>query len=163
VVDTNVRRWLLRRFAPADRPRDLQALADALAALPGDAASWTHATMEFGANVCRSRAPLCDACPIRDGCPSRGAAATIAVPRQAPYRGSVRAHRGRVLRLLAEAGPPHRLVAVEVRRALENGGPPLHDADWERLVARLGAERLIHRSGQEIGLGAEPEAATIAP
>ncbi len=34
VVDTNVRRWLLRRFGPPDEPRRLQELADALAA-PG--------------------------------------------------------------------------------------------------------------------------------
>ena len=163
VVDTNVRRWLLRRFAVADRPRDLQALADALASGPGDAASWTHASMEFGANVCRSRAPLCEACPIRDGCPSRGTVARVAVPRQAAFRGSVRAYRGRLLRLLTEAGPPHRLVASDARSALDGIGPPLDDEAWDRLVQRLGEERLIHRSGREIGLGAEPEAATIGP
>ncbi|MGH2445564.1 MAG: A/G-specific adenine glycosylase, partial [Candidatus Limnocylindria bacterium] len=77
VVDTNVRRWLLRRLCGPDEPRRLQALADALAA-PGvgtDVAAWTHASMEFGAAICRSRTPLCDSCPIANGCPSRGAAA----------------------------------------------------------------------------------------
>lgn len=165
VVDTNVRRWLLRRFPVADRPRDLQALADALATLPGDGdtASWTHATMEFGANVCRSRAPLCDDCPIAHGCPSRGSAATVGVPRQATYRGSVRAYRGRLLRLLTEAGPPHRLPVEDARSALDDIGTPLDDQAWDRLVERLGEERLIHRSGREIGLGGEPGTATIGP
>ena len=73
VVDTNVRRWLVRRFGlAADGPRrELQDLANALA-LAGDradAAPWTHATMEFGAAICRPRAPRCGDCPIADGCP----------------------------------------------------------------------------------------------
>ena len=78
VVDTNVRRWLLRRFGGPDEPRRLQGLSDALAA-PGqgaDVAAWTHASMEFGAAICRSRDPRCDTCPIARGCPSRGAAAS---------------------------------------------------------------------------------------
>ena len=76
VVDTNGRRWLVRRFglSPDGRPRHLQALADALATAgdAADAAPWTHATMEFGAAICTSRNPRCGACPISDGCPSRG-------------------------------------------------------------------------------------------
>lgn len=167
VVDTNVRRWLVRRFAVADRPRELQALADALASGPGNAASWTHATMEFGANVCRSRAPLCGSCPIRNGCPSRGIAAAIRVPRQTAFRGSDRAYRGTLLRLLAAAAPLHRLREPAARatlaRATHRVGPPLDDDAWERLLARLSSEGLIHRSGQEIALGAEVRAATIGP
>src|SRR5687768_18570123 len=58
VVDTNVRRWLVRRFGIADAPAQLRDQADVLAA-PGQGAevsAWTHATMEFGATICRSRA-----------------------------------------------------------------------------------------------------------
>ena len=64
--------------ASADRTsrRRLQGLADALAA-PGqgaEVAAWTHASMEFGAAICRSRDPRCDSCPVARGCPSRGTA-----------------------------------------------------------------------------------------
>ena len=68
VVDTNVRRWLVRRFglSPDGGPRELQTLANALAAAghATDAAPWTHATMEFGAAICTPRNPRCNACPI---------------------------------------------------------------------------------------------------
>ncbi|HEX6474161.1 MAG TPA: A/G-specific adenine glycosylase, partial [Candidatus Limnocylindria bacterium] len=54
-VDTNVRRWLIRRFglSSAERPGRLQELADALAAADprvtsAEAAAWMHASMEFG-------------------------------------------------------------------------------------------------------------------
>ena len=167
VVDTNVRRWLLRRFAVPDTPRDLQALADALADGPGDPAAWTHATMEFGANVCRARAPRCDSCPISRGCPSRGMAAVIPVPRQARFQGSDRAYRGQLLRLLAAAAPPHRMTEALARRALADAtdrvGPPLDDAAWKRLLDRLDRDGLVHRAGPEIGLGGKAPAATIGP
>ena len=159
VVDTNVRRWLLRRFAGADRPSTLQAVADALAG-PGlghEVAAWTHTSMEFGANVCRSRAPRCDACPISVGCPSRGVAQRVAVPRQPTLRGSNRAYRGEVLRLLT-AAPRHELAEDACRVAVAAGesrlGPPLDDAGWRRTLAGLERDQLVHRSGGMVRLGA---------
>ncbi|HEY6607676.1 MAG TPA: A/G-specific adenine glycosylase [Candidatus Limnocylindria bacterium] len=163
VVDTNVRRWLLRRFGGPDDASALQSLADALAAPGrGDAvAAWTHASMELGASVCRSRAPRCDACPIAVGCPSRGIDRRIAVPRQPGLRGSARAYRGALLRALAEA-PGHRLGDRRARTLLERAGdrigPPLDDGAWERVLAGLERDGLIHRSRGGLELGA----ATIA-
>ncbi|MGH2456889.1 MAG: A/G-specific adenine glycosylase, partial [Candidatus Limnocylindria bacterium] len=92
-VDTNVRRWLLRRFGlPAETAAArLQAMADGLAAPAADAdeaAAWMHASMEFGARICASRAPRCAACPVARGCPSRGSVRRIPVPRQAAFAGS---------------------------------------------------------------------------
>ncbi|MGH2381382.1 MAG: A/G-specific adenine glycosylase, partial [Candidatus Limnocylindria bacterium] len=103
VVDTNVRRWLLRRFGEPDQPRHLQSLSDVLAASGSgpDIAAWTHASMEFGAAICRPRDARCGICPISAGCPSRDAAATVAVPRRAALRGTDRAYRGAVVRLLS--------------------------------------------------------------
>ncbi|HEX6140943.1 MAG TPA: A/G-specific adenine glycosylase, partial [Candidatus Limnocylindria bacterium] len=100
-VDTNVRRWLVRRFGlPLDAaPSRLQALADRLAspaAGPAEAAAWMHASMEFGARICSSRKPLCDACPLARGCPSRMRAVHVPVARQAAFAGSRRAARGAV-------------------------------------------------------------------
>ena len=158
VVDTNVRRWLLRRFGVLDRPRALQALADALAA-PGrgpDVAAWTHATMEFGAAICRARDPRCDVCPIAAGCPSRGAAATIGVPRQAALRGSDRAYRGAALRLLS-AAEHHALTDRDLRARLADDrrrvGPELDERGWTRVLEALERDGLAHRSGRIVRLG----------
>lgn len=74
VIDTNIRRVLSRLFlgvesrggsaSPAER--DL-----ANRALPLDArrsVTWNQSVMELGAVVCTAKAPLCDACPVRDRC-----------------------------------------------------------------------------------------------
>ena len=157
VVDTNVRRWLVRRLAVTDAPMALQRAADALAtaAADGRAADWTHATMEFGASVCRSRDPRCEACPIADGCPSRGAALTVPVARQAPLLGSDRACRGAVVRLLAQLrgdglaeAALRRLVADEA-----NVGPALNDGRWTKVLGALERDGLIHRAGGVVRLG----------
>jgi A/G-specific adenine glycosylase len=75
-VDTNVRRVLSRAFldgeigaAPAGvaLPAALQALADDLAP-PNEAGRWTHALMDLGAALCRSRDPRCEGCPLRPWC-----------------------------------------------------------------------------------------------
>jgi A/G-specific adenine glycosylase len=160
VVDTNVRRWLVRRFGlRADGPaRELQALADALAGAGQavDAAAWTHATMEFGAAVCTTRAPRCDSCPIADGCPSRGRTVAVPVPRQAAFAGSDRAHRGALLRALTAA--PGHAVTMRSARAI------VRAVDLERLVSALERGGLVHRSKGRLVLGGPPEvAATIRP
>jgi len=158
VVDTNVRRWLIRRLAVTDAPPDLQRAADALATVAADgrAAEWTHATMEFGASTCRSRAPRCDACPVADGCPSRGAAAIVPVARQAPLRGSDRAYRGAVVRTLAGldgegvAEPAlRRLVAEDA-----GVGTALGEERWARVLDALERDGLVHRAGGVVRLGA---------
>jgi A/G-specific adenine glycosylase len=160
VVDTNVRRWLVRRFGlpPLTAPGDLQRLADALATAgdPTMAAPWTHATMEFGAGVCTSRAPRCDACPVADGCPSRGAAVAVPVARQPRFTGSDRALRGALLRTLS--GAPGNAVGLPAARRLV-AAPHL-----ERILTALERDGLVHRSRGRLHLGgrAEPPA-TIGP
>jgi len=174
VVDTNVRRWLVRRFGldaelAAVRPA-LQHLADALAAgsddrASHDAATWTHASMELGAVVCRAQQPACEMCPIAIGCPSRGRAGRVPVARQRPFRGSRRAYRGALVRALASA-PDHALsraeVAVAVGRSAAAGA--LGDAVDPRLIQvaseDLEREGLVHPDGDKLrlGPGAGPEA-----
>jgi A/G-specific adenine glycosylase len=158
VVDTNVRRWLLRRFGGPDEPHRLQTMADVLAApgLGADVAAWTHATMEFGAAVCRSRDPRCSACPIARGCPSRGAPGVVPVPRRAALRGSDRAYRGAILRLLSGARR-HALDERALRASLAADagriGSVLDGEGWERIVAALEADGLVHRSKGAVRLG----------
>ena len=158
VVDTNVRRWLIRRLDVTDAPMELQRVADALAtAVPdGRAADWTHATMEFGASVCRSRAPRCSGCPIAEGCPSFGAAARVPVTRQAPLRGSDRAYRGAVVRLLAQVGGDGLAEStLRGRVATDAGaGPALDDGRWTRVLDALERDGLVHRLGPVVRMGA---------
>lgn len=158
VVDTNVRRWLIRRLLVADAAAQLQDAADALAsALPdGRGADWTHATMEFGASVCRSRAPRCDTCPIASGCPSRNKPGPVPVARQPPLHGSDRAYRGAVVRVLAAEDRRSLRESVLRRRidAVTTIGPALDDHRWTRVLAGLEHDGLVHRAGDEVRLGA---------
>ena len=159
VVDTNVRRWLLRRFGGPDQTRRLQALADALAA-PGtgpEVSAWTHATMEFGAAVCRARSPRCAACPIARGCPSRNRASAVAVPRQRALRGTDRAYRGAVLRILSGArrhARAERALLADLASDAGRIGPVLDAAGWQRVVGALERDGLVHRSSGMLRLGA---------
>ncbi|HJP70416.1 MAG TPA: A/G-specific adenine glycosylase [Candidatus Limnocylindria bacterium] len=152
VVDTNVRRWLVRRFGDPDAPAALQARADALAAGGTGAtiAAWTHASMEFGAAICRSRNPHCVACPIADGCPSRGTAAVVPVPRQPALEGSDREVRGAMLRHLASAAGH----ALSEAAARERVGASVDGERWERILAGLERDGLLHRRGGTVALGA---------
>ena len=155
VVDTNVRRWLVRRFGiGAADGSGLQGLADALAAsgrgTPEETSAWTHATMEFGASICAARLARCDICPIARGCPSRGIAGRVPVTRQASYAGSSRARRGALLRMLALA-EGNALAAQTARRQLS-----LDPNTFQTLLAGLERDGLLHRSGARLCLGGAP-------
>jgi A/G-specific adenine glycosylase len=160
-VDTNVRRWLVRRFGLAidTRPAELQAIADRIAAGAGrrvasaEAAAWMHASMEFGARVCAARQPACGQCPIRRGCPARGVARHVPVARQQRFAGSSRAHRGSLLRALSGA-PGHQLTMDAARR--------LAGIDGDRTLDGLERDGLAHRVGARLRLGgrAAPEPPT---
>jgi A/G-specific adenine glycosylase len=150
-VDTNVRRWLVRRFGLATdaRPVELQAIADRLAAgahpkhVAAEAAAWMHASMEFGARICSARQPACSHCPIRRGCPARGIDRHVPVGRQPRFAGSPRAHRGSVLRALSEA-PGHRLTMVAARRlAGSDGATTLDGLERDGLAHRVGAQLML--------------------
>jgi A/G-specific adenine glycosylase len=155
-VDTNVRRWLVRRFAaePHDRQR-LASLADGLAtAGPAGlaAGTWTHATMEFGARICTARAPRCDSCPVARGCPSRLRPARVPVPRQSAATAPGRAARGAVLRALA-ASPGHRLTIAQAAAAADGASAREEGTDIELVLAGLERDGLLHRSRRSVALG----------
>ncbi|HWH32576.1 MAG TPA: A/G-specific adenine glycosylase [Egibacteraceae bacterium] len=110
-VDTNVARVLARAVAGAPLGKaQAQRLADAV--LPrGRAAEWGNALMDLGARVCTARLPRCEDCPVASACAWRRAggadpaAAGALRPRpQAPFAGSDRFHRGRLVDALRD-GP----------------------------------------------------------
>ena len=154
-VDTNVRRWIVRRFAanPADR-RALQDMADRLAEAaasldPQEAGTWTHATMEFGARICTARAPRCDICPVSRGCPSRSNPRRVPVPRQSAATADTRLARGVLLGALATA-PDHRLSWTTASQTV-NGGA--NAVDYREITEALERDGLLHRSGADLILG----------
>jgi len=110
VVDTNAARVLARAVTGAPMTAAaVQRLADDLVP-PGTA--WLHnqTLLDLGATICTARSPRCDVCPLRSPCawhrdggddPARTTAGTSRP--QAPFAGSDRQGRGRLLAALRDA------------------------------------------------------------
>jgi len=113
VIDTNAGRVIARSAAGRPvRPSEAQALVDAMVPT-GHGWSFGQALLDLGATVCTSRAPACDACPLRRRCrwavaghpepdPARGSAGVSVA--QARFAGSDRQGRGRLVSAL-RTGP----------------------------------------------------------
>jgi len=64
-----------------------------------------QALMDLGATVCLARIPRCDACPLADGCPSRGRRYEP-LRKQGAFEGSFRQRRSRALRAVIAGEEP---------------------------------------------------------
>jgi A/G-specific adenine glycosylase len=64
-----------------------------------------QALFDLGATVCLARVPRCGACPLAEGCTSRGQRFEP-TRKQGPFEGSFRQRRARLLRLVAEEPQP---------------------------------------------------------
>ncbi len=137
VLDTNVGRVLARALANAPLRRgEAQRLADEL--LPErHPASFNQAMLDLGAQYCRA-APLCESCPVKRHCTWQGSGGSDPAPvsaavsrRQAPFVGSNREQRGRVLRLLADGPRSKRQLVthpgIDIDRANEVLESLVHD------------------------------------
>lgn len=148
VVDTNVRRVLRRLVEGADPGRggvtgpDARLAAALLPDDPTQARAWNAATMELGALVCTARAPRCQQCPVSGWCRWReeGYPPTAASARPpAPWHGTDRQCRGRVMQTLRETTEPLPLAEL---------APGWPDTDQvRRCVAGLLADRLADAVG----------------
>jgi A/G-specific adenine glycosylase len=85
-LDTNVGR-VQERSGHAFAPRSAQAL------------------MDLGATVCLARVPRCNACPLAEGCPSRGRR-YAPLRKQSRFEGSFRQRRARALRSILAGEQP---------------------------------------------------------
>ena len=67
-ADTNIKRVLGRVFLgrPGTNKEAVELDAKAMPRRSSDL--WHHALMDLGATLCKPRAPLCDACPLKDDC-----------------------------------------------------------------------------------------------
>jgi len=109
VVDTNIARVYARYVGRRRTPREVQRMADD-AAPQGEAWAWNQCMMDLGAVLCRPQQPGCAECPLAHSCAWRGAGADPAVGSagvsrsQAPFEGSDRQARGRLMKALSD-GP----------------------------------------------------------
>jgi A/G-specific adenine glycosylase len=114
-ADTNIRRVLHRLFVGVDVPapsatdREIAVIA-AAAVPPGNGWTWNQALMEFGALQCTARRPACVVCPLQRDCLAFPAIQSaigelprgVRLKREAPFEGSNRFYRGRVLATLRD-------------------------------------------------------------
>ena len=153
VVDTNIRRVVTRLLFWPETPTD-RALNGAAQRLlpPGQAWDWNQALMDLGALLCTARRPACGACPLRVHCraahdfeaPPAAIAETRAPYRAspAPFKGSRRYYRGRVVAAL-RALPPGGACTLDDLGAAVLPGYAAADAPWLRaLVEGLAQEGL---------------------
>jgi A/G-specific adenine glycosylase len=144
VLDTNVGRVLARALANAPLSRGkAQRLADELLP-PRASASFNQAMLDLGAQYCRAT-PKCDSCPLRRHCAWRRsggsdpAPLSAAVSRpQAPFTGSNREQRGRMLRLLRDAPRSVQHVAGHLAIESDRAKEILKDLMHDGLVAKSG-------------------------
>jgi A/G-specific adenine glycosylase len=108
--DVNVRRILDRALG-----------GGTLAPPPGTAHDLTQGLFDLGATICLARVPRCAQCPLADGCPSRGMR-FAAQRRQAPFEGSRRQARGRLLDRLRAGPVPIADADPEIAAALVRDG-----------------------------------------
>lgn len=153
VVDTNIARVLARRAGARLTPAQAQAEADGWVPV-GRGWEWNQGLMDLGALHCRPT-PRCGGCPLAGVCawgsgalegpdPAVGSAGVSR--RQAPYAGSDRELRGRLLRLLSEGPLARREVAAAI-------GIPDDPARAEAIADSLAADRLIRLEGGRYSLG----------
>jgi A/G-specific adenine glycosylase len=91
------------------------------------------ALMDVGALFCRPRAPRCDECPLRLRCASRGPLDGERRSTQAPYEGSFRQRRGRVLAELRTGPAPARALDPDALASLVADGLAAVDGPTARL------------------------------
>jgi A/G-specific adenine glycosylase len=166
-MDTNIRRVVLRLFVGpecGDAMSAARLLARAQEAIPPNHGwTWNQAIMELGALICTAAAPACWRCPVRMSCRDYaarratdeqlfGEVAAIGQPRgprrvaerrEAPFAGSRRFYRGRIVAALRQIPPGQSLSFAELgQRVKENFSDA--DRDWLRgLVEGLARDGLL--------------------
>jgi A/G-specific adenine glycosylase len=158
-IDVNLRRVIGRVAFGSERAPDADVLAVARAALPpGKSSDWNQAVMDFASLQCTLRRPAHLLCPLRDVCrtargevgaqpiaypPAAGRNGRIAAERKAPFLGSTRYLRGRIVDALRPLRAGQTLTLDELRAAVGADGVAL-SADPAELVAGLVRDGLVH-------------------
>jgi A/G-specific adenine glycosylase len=169
-VDTNIRRVLQRVFFGATRQSDTILLNQARQIIPVDQGwAWNQAIMELGALICRATNPQCWQCPLREQCrdyaerqlndetvfqeyqPSQRPLRRVAEKREAPFAGSNRYYRGRLIELL-RAASDNSIVVDQIGRLLKPEYTP-EDRPWLRtMIEGLVRDGLLEVDGDLVRL-----------
>lgn len=80
------------------------------------------AIMDLGSLCCTARRPMCEACPLRRRCASKGVRPDERRTRQAPFAGSFRQRRGAVLAALRSGSAPAAELDAEALASLVADG-----------------------------------------
>ncbi|MFO7167423.1 MAG: A/G-specific adenine glycosylase [Chloroflexota bacterium] len=172
-MDTNIRRVVRRVFAdPAAEPSEAELLDLAGAALPpGRGWAWNQAIMELGALVCTAASPACWRCPLQQHCrdyaarreadeqaflaptsPAPRRPRAVAERREAPFAGSNRWYRGRIVDALRALPAGERLPLVALGPRIKPDYAP-DDAPWlGALVDGLARDGLLVLEGDLVRL-----------
>ncbi len=143
VVDTNIARILARTAGTKLTPKVAQAAADALVP-ESQGWLWNQTIMDLGATVCRPH-PVCHECPLRPTCAWRRAGNAEPDPAigsfgvsvaQAPFAGSDRERRGRLLAALGDRARPAATFDAHIVDGLVADGLVERDGDRLRLPTR---------------------------
>lgn len=104
-VDVNIRRVVQRVRGRLLSDTDAESSMVAVGA-PLRGRDRLLALMDVGAMVCTPRMPRCDVCPLWSRCATRGPLDGEVRRRQAPFKGSFRERRGRVMAALRDGPVP---------------------------------------------------------
>ena len=151
VLDTNVRRVLIRLFAGRERPTTSpgrKETAWASGFVPEDKhVEWNAGVMEFGALVCTARNPDCPACPLQDICTwnQLGRPASATKPKTQKWAGTDRQLRGAIMDVLKAAhaaGDDRHGVSLDVfTTSVTDFDPTLADSLAESTAAAVARVR----------------------
>ncbi len=144
-LDTNVARVVARyNFNAPVRPADVQAAARRMVPT-GRAGDWNQALMDLGSSICTARRPRCLLCPLQRGCASAGRANEVGLngKREAPFAGSTRYYRGRLLAELRGLPAGEWASLEELRRAMSARGVAEPPAGWLVVGRQLERDGLV--------------------
>jgi A/G-specific adenine glycosylase len=172
-MDTNIRRVVRRVFAdPAAAPGEAELIALAEQAVPPSQGwAWNQAIMELGALICTASSPACWRCPLQAHCrdyqarlaadeqmpllgePAPAPRRRVAERREAPFVGSSRWYRGRIVDALRSLPPGGSLTLDQLGPQVKPDFAPDSDGPWlRRLAEGLARDGLASLDGEALRL-----------
>ncbi len=148
VLDVNIRRLFARVIDGVEHPTPSPSQIERrlrYELIPAEGAKWAAATMEFGALVCTSKNPVCEACPLQRRCAWRkaGYPPTELIRKSQSWAGTDRQCRGTIVQALREN---EKLTASALKKLWHD------NSQIEKALKTLVADGLIETTGKSFRL-----------